>query len=60
MFDKAAVMMRTTPAECAREMLAGIRKGKRRIVVGHLSWVMFWLPRLFPSSYHRFIKSYMP
>jgi short-subunit dehydrogenase len=60
MGDKAAVMMRTTPAHCATEMLAGIRSGKRRIVAGRLSSVMFWLPRLFPDSYHRFLRSVMP
>ncbi len=60
MGDKAATMMRTTPDECAAEILAGIRKGKRRIVAGRLSSLMFWLPRLFPSNYHRFLKSVMP
>jgi short-subunit dehydrogenase len=48
--------MRTTPEECAAAVLAGVRKGKRRIVTGRLSSVLFWLPRLFPDSYHRFLK----
>ena len=29
------------------DILAKIRKGKRRIVTGRLSNVLFWLPRLF-------------
>ena len=49
--------MRTTPDDCAADMLAGIRQGKRRIVTGRLSSLVFWLPRLFPSSYHRFLTS---
>lgn len=57
MLGRMSGTMRTTPAQCAAEMLAGIRKGKRRIVTGRLSNLLFWLPRLFPSSYHRFLKS---
>ena len=49
--------MRTTPDECAADILAKIRKGHRRIVTGRLSSLMFWLPRLFPSSYQRFLGS---
>jgi short-subunit dehydrogenase len=49
--------MRTTPDECAADILAKLRKGHRRIVTGRLSSLMFWLPRLFPSSYHRFLGS---
>ena len=49
--------MLTTPDECAADILAKIRKGKRRIVTGRLSNVLFWLPRLFPSSYQRFLGS---
>jgi short-subunit dehydrogenase len=48
--------MRTTPDQCAAEVLAGIRKGRRRILTGRLSSVLFWLPRLFPSSYPGFLK----
>jgi short-subunit dehydrogenase len=60
MVEKAAATMRTTPEQCAAEILAGIRKGKRRIVAGRLSGLLFWLPRLFPDNYHRFLKSVMP
>lgn len=57
MLDNMSKTMQTTPAECAADVLAGIRKGKRRIVTGRLSSVMFWLPRLFPDNYHRFLRS---
>lgn len=57
MLGRMSKTMQTTPDECAADILAGVRKGKRRIVTGRLSNVLFWLPRLFPSTYHRFLKS---
>lgn len=54
--NKVSGQMRTTPDECAAEILQGIRKGHRRIVVGRFSSVLFWLPRLLPESYHGVLK----
>ena len=45
----------TPPEQCAREILDGIRRGKRRILPGHRASFMAWLPRLFPASYPRVI-----
>ncbi|MCB1856557.1 MAG: SDR family oxidoreductase [Halieaceae bacterium] len=50
-------IMQTTPAACAADIIAGVRRGRRRIVTGRNSKLMFWLPRLFPQAYPRFIKS---
>jgi short-subunit dehydrogenase len=60
MQKKAASLMHTSPAQCAREILAGVRRGKRRIVTGQHSRLLYWLPRLFPESYPRLIKSLTP
>jgi short-subunit dehydrogenase len=57
---KAATLMLTTPAHCASEILRGIRRGKRRIITGHHAKVIFWLPRMFPARYPRFLKSLAP
>jgi NAD(P)-dependent dehydrogenase (short-subunit alcohol dehydrogenase family) len=57
---KAATLMLTTPAQCAAEILRGIRRGKRRIVTGQYANLLFWLPRLFPDRYPRFLKSLAP
>ena len=57
---KAASLMKTSPAQCAREILAGVQRGKRRIVTGRHASLLYWLPRLFPQSYPRLIRSLTP
>lgn len=52
-----AKTMQTMPADCARSILAGVHKGKRRIVTGRNAKLMYWLPRLFPQGYPFFLKS---
>ena len=54
---KAATLMVTSPADCAAAILAGIRRGKRRIVTGRHAKLLFWLPRVLPAGYPRFLKS---
>lgn len=49
-FDKIA---RTTAEKAAEKIIAGIRKDKRRIMVGLDAHIMDWLTRLFPV---RFVK----
>jgi len=51
-FDKAA---RTTAAQAASVILAGVDKGRRRILVGLDAKIMDWLVRLFPSAYENII-----
>lgn len=46
----------TPPEHCARAILVGVAKGKKRILTGHKSRQLDVLTRLFPASYHRFIK----
>ena len=48
---KAEEALTTSPEDCAAAIVQGVRKGKRRIVTGNNSGLMFWLSRLFPSAY---------
>jgi NAD(P)-dependent dehydrogenase (short-subunit alcohol dehydrogenase family) len=58
MKSKAATLMVTTPADCASAILEGIRRGKRRIVTGQHAKLLYWLPRLLPASYPRFLRRF--
>ena len=49
-FQRAA---RTSPEKCAEGILQGVRKNKRRILVGSGARPIDWLQRLFPSGYQR-------
>lgn len=49
--DKLSTLLRTTPEECARVILRGVERKKRRVVVGHSARQLELLPRLFPTSY---------
>jgi short-subunit dehydrogenase len=60
MKEKAAALMVTTPDHCATAILRGIRRGKRRVVTGHRANLLFWLPRMFPARYPRFLRSLAP
>ena len=57
---KAPSLMSTSPETCAAAILTGVRRGKRRIVTGRHARLLFWLPRLFPSAYTRFLQPLMP
>jgi hypothetical protein len=43
--------MVTTPEECARGILAGVARGRRRILVGSSSRSLDMVQRLLPSRY---------
>lgn len=53
-------MLRTPPESCASDILKGIRRGKRRILTGYLSTILFWLSRLLPNHYPRVIAWFTP
>jgi NAD(P)-dependent dehydrogenase (short-subunit alcohol dehydrogenase family) len=44
-------MLVTPPEKCAADILAGIERGRKRILTGHLSSTLFWLSRLLPNAY---------
>lgn len=48
---KAERLLLTPPEECAADIVAGMVKGKRRIITGHRSSLVYWLARLLPNSY---------
>jgi NAD(P)-dependent dehydrogenase (short-subunit alcohol dehydrogenase family) len=52
----AEKLLKTPPEDCARDILQGLRKGKKRIITGNKSTTMFWLGRLFPSSYPKLLS----
>lgn len=43
--------LRTPPERCAKDILNGVRRGKRRIVTGYRSSSVDWMARLMPNSY---------
>ena len=53
-------MLITPPADCAADILQGMRRGQRRILTGNLSGTLFWLSRLFPNSYPAILRVLMP
>lgn len=46
----------TSPEDCARGILAGVARGKRRILVGSQARTLDWLARLLPSGYGWVLK----
>lgn len=49
-------MLVTPPEQCAEEILAGLRAGKRRILTGSKARTISWVSRLFPDSYGRLLR----
>lgn len=56
-FEKLA---KTTPAQAADIILAGVQKSKTRILVGRDARIIHWITRLFPRSYPRLLARVMP
>ena len=51
-FDGMADRMLITPPEkCAADIIAGVERGRKRIITGHLSTTLYWLSRLLPNRY---------
>jgi NAD(P)-dependent dehydrogenase (short-subunit alcohol dehydrogenase family) len=56
-FARLAQKMLVTPPEvCAADIIAGVQRGRKRILTGKSSTTMFWLARLFPNSYPALLK----
>ena len=47
-----------TRSRMSAAILAGVRRGRRRIVTGRNAKLLFWLPRVLPSAYPRFLKRF--
>lgn len=54
---QARKMLTTPPEDCAADIIRGLRKGHKRIITGNLSTTLFWLSRLFPNIYPKFIAA---
>jgi short-subunit dehydrogenase len=52
-------LMTVSPEKCAADIIAGIERGRRRILTGNLSTRLDWLSRLLPSRYPALIRMYM-
>lgn len=50
-FDAMAqTMLLTPPEDCAADIIAGLERGRRRIVTGHRSRALWW-PAVVPNRY---------
>lgn len=56
-FDRLAI---TTPEAAAEVIIAGVSKGRRRIVVGRDARLISFVQRLFPESYQKVIGLIVP
>ncbi len=57
--ETAAKTLLTPPEACAADIIKDLRKGKKRIITGHKSTTMFWLPRLFPNAYPTLLRMFV-
>ena len=48
--------MTTTPDECARQIVDGLARGDRRLLVGNGARALHWISRLFPDSYGSLVR----
>ena len=53
----AGKLLQTPPEDCAADIIAGVERGKRRIVTGHKSTSLYWLTRLMPNRYPALLKT---
>jgi short-subunit dehydrogenase len=49
-------LLKTPPEQCAADIIAGVERGKRRIITGHKSTSLYWLTRLMPNRYPAVLK----
>jgi NAD(P)-dependent dehydrogenase (short-subunit alcohol dehydrogenase family) len=49
-------LLQTTAEDCAADVIAGIERGRKRIVTGHRSSTLHWLSRLLPNAYPAVLK----
>ena len=54
--QQADAMLRTPPEQCAADIVAGLKRGQRRIMTGYLSSTFLWLSRLLPNAYPKVLK----
>ncbi|MCJ7451246.1 MAG: SDR family oxidoreductase [Steroidobacteraceae bacterium] len=52
-------MLKTPPEKVASDILAGVERGKRRVLTGSQSTTMSWMARFLPNSYPSLILAQM-
>lgn len=50
-------LMTVSPEKCAADIIAGIERGKKRILTGNLSTRLDWLSRLLPGGYPAVLRT---
>jgi NAD(P)-dependent dehydrogenase (short-subunit alcohol dehydrogenase family) len=53
----AEKLLLTPPEECAADIIAGVERGRKRIITGHKSTTLYWLSRLLPNGYPAVLKA---
>ena len=53
---QADKLLQTTPDECAADIIAGVERGRKRIITGHRSTSLYWLTRILPNAYPAILK----
>ncbi|MEX3816206.1 SDR family NAD(P)-dependent oxidoreductase [Paraburkholderia sp. BR13439] len=56
LLDANKRQMTTTPEQCAREIVAGLLRGDKRLLVGNGARSLQWIARLFPDSYGALVR----
>ena len=57
-FPSTEKLLTTPPEECAAKIIAGIERGKKRIVTGNTARSTWWMSRLLPNSYPAVFKRF--
>jgi len=47
----AEKMLLTPPEDCAADIIAGVERGRKRVITGNKSTSLWWLSRLMPNTY---------
>ena len=53
---QAERLLQTPPEECAADIIAGVQRGRKRIITGHKSTSLYWLTRILPNGYPAVLK----
>ncbi|RQS24214.1 SDR family oxidoreductase [Burkholderia sp. Bp8989] len=48
--------MTTTPEQCAHEIVMGLLRGEKRLLVGNGATALHWISRLFPNNYGALVR----
>ena len=52
----SARILVTSPEDCARQIVAGLERGDKRLLVGSGARQLYWAARLLPNSYGRLVR----